>query len=68
MQCKDIQDAHVVELARRWHQDHHENGVVMALMAEGIPEKLALRKVESLVKKGLLEYGSSPYGAWPKED
>lgn len=90
MQCKDIPDERVVELARRWQEagraltaaqrgawirgestGHGVPGVVKALMDEfGIPEKLALVKVESLCRRkngkpALLEYGTSPYYAWP---
>jgi hypothetical protein len=62
----DIPDDHVVELARRW-QDAKVGGVgvVWAMVAEGIPEKLALAKVEHLIDRGLLECGVSPYYAWP---
>lgn len=66
MKCADIADDHVIELARRWHEDHFgQPGVVAALVAEGIPEKLALAKVERLVRRKLLDYGTSPYHAWP---
>lgn len=89
MQCKDIPDEHVVDLARRWQEcgraRHAEMvrwlhggeqpanlapGVVEALVAEGIPRKLAYAKVLSLCerkngKPALLEYGTSPYYAWP---
>jgi hypothetical protein len=36
-----------------------------ALMAEGIPHNLALAKVMHMVERGLLDYGTSPYHAWP---
>ena len=70
MQCKDIADAHVVELAGRWRDEPFGPGVVQALMNEGVPEKLALVKVESLCRRkygkpALLDYGVSPYYAWP---
>ena len=66
MKRSDIPNDHVVDLARRWRIDA-EQGVVAALVAEGVPEKLALRKVEHLVDKGLLDYGTSPYYAWPTD-
>lgn len=65
MKCADIPDDHVIALARRWHEDFSEPGVVAALVAEGIPYKLALTKVELLVRKGKLDYGTSPHYAWP---
>lgn len=89
VQCKDIPDDHVVELARRWHEagraltaaqrgawirgestGHDVPGVVEALVTEGIPEKLAVAKVESLCRPkngrpALLDYGTSSYYAWP---
>ncbi|MEE6273506.1 hypothetical protein V2J56_09125 [Georgenia sp. MJ206] len=40
-------------------------GVVAALVGEGVPEKVALRKVEHMVDRGLLDYGTTPYLAWP---
>jgi hypothetical protein len=70
MQCKDIPDERVVQLAQAW-RDHRGPGVVEALMDEfGIPYKLAYVKVESLCsrkngKPALLEYGVSPNYAWP---
>lgn len=66
MQLKDIPNEHVVELAQRWADDPENTpGVIKALVAEGIPEKLALRKVEKLSDGVILEYGVSPYYAWP---
>jgi len=63
----DIADDHVVELARRWKdRPFAQPGVVAALTAEGIPLKLALAKVEHLVTRGLLDYGVSPFYAWPR--
>lgn len=61
----DIPDEHVIELAARWKADRDSPGVVRALMAEGIPEKLAVAKVEHMTRHGLLEYGVSPNYAWP---
>lgn len=37
------------------------------LIAVGYPEKLAYRKVEKLVDRGLLEFGSTPRFALPTE-
>lgn len=65
MKRSDIPDDHVIELARRWRDEPGSPGAVAALIAEGIPAKLALRKVEHLVERGLLDYGVSPYCAWP---
>jgi len=66
----DIDDQHVVDLARAWQDDDHFTtpGVVAALVAEGVPEKLAVSKVERLVDQDRLEYGTSPYYAWPRDD
>ena len=64
MKRSDIPDQHVIDLARRWN-DPSTPGVVMALVAEGVPEKLALAKVIHLSERGLLDYGVSPYNAWP---
>jgi hypothetical protein len=64
----DISDDHVIELARAWHDaplGSKPPGVVAALMAEGVPEKVALAKVEHMVRRRLLDYGVSPYCAWP---
>lgn len=65
MKRADIPDEHVIDLARHWWQDRRQLGVVEALVAEGIPEKLAIKKVEHLASRGLLDYGVSPYYAWP---
>lgn len=63
----DIPDAHVLELARAWSDAPFSGspGVMEALMAEGIPHNLALAKVMHMVERGLLDYGTSPYHAWP---
>jgi hypothetical protein len=65
VKSSDIPDAHVVELARRWAHQPGQPGVVAALVAEGVPAKLAVHKVERLVARGLLDYGVSPNYAWP---
>ena len=46
--------------------DGRPPGVIAALMAEGVPEKVALAKVLHMCRRGLLEYGTSPYYAWPR--
>jgi hypothetical protein len=65
MKRADIADEHVVELAARWARDYTQPCVLDALIAEGIPPRLALAKVEHLVARGLLDYGVSPRCAWP---
>lgn len=65
MKRSDIPDDHVLDLARRWKADKSAPGVIRALMAESIPERLALAKVEHMISRGLLECGVSPYYAWP---
>lgn len=67
MKRSDISDEHVVQLAQAWRQAPDSNpGVVAALVAEGVPSKLALAKVEHLSERGLLDYGVSPNYAWPR--
>jgi hypothetical protein len=67
--CSDIDADHVVELARQSFSHGGVGlGVVAALVAEGWPERLALAKVEKLVSKGRLDYGVSPYYAWPEPE
>lgn len=69
MKRSDISDEHAIDLARRWQESlrasTRQPGVIDALMAEGVPEKVAYAKVMHLVKRNLLEYGTSPYHAWP---
>lgn len=66
MKCSDIPDDLVIRLAADWKAEpRHSVGVVEALVQRGFPEKLAYRKVERLVYRGLLEYGTSPRYAWP---
>jgi hypothetical protein len=63
----DIDDDHVIELARKWvEQPDDIPGVIAQLVAEGVPEKLAVAKVEHMSDRGLLDYGVSPYYAWPE--
>jgi hypothetical protein len=65
----DIPDEHVLELARAWHDaplGGKPPGVIAALVAEGVPEKVALAKVEHMARRHLLDYGVSPYYAWPR--
>lgn len=63
----DIPDEHVLDLARQWQQHPLSGtpGVVDALVAEGIPRKLATAKVLHMVHRRLLDYGTSPNYAWP---
>lgn len=64
--CSEIPDALVVRLSEAFLILESETGVVMALVAElGIPEKLARVKVERLIHRRFLEFGTSPYYAWP---
>jgi hypothetical protein len=65
MKSSDIDDQHVIDLAQKWRDSALGPGVVMALVAEGVPEKLAFAKVERLVSRGFLDYGTSAYHAWP---
>lgn len=68
MQRSDIAYDHVVNLARRWRDGPFGTpGVVAALVAEGVPAKLARAKVEHLSRRGLLDYGVSVDYAWPNE-
>jgi hypothetical protein len=66
MKRSDISDDHVLDLARRW-QEHwpDQPGVIASLIAEGVPEKVALAKVLHMTARHLLDYGTSPYYAWP---
>jgi hypothetical protein len=64
----DIADDHVLELARAWRESPlgaGVPGVIEALVREGVPEKVALAKVMHMCDRRLLEYGTSPYHAWP---
>lgn len=68
LQRKDIDDQHVIDLAQQWADapgPGHHPGVVLALVAEGIPEKLALSKVEHLSDRDYPDYGTTPYFSWP---
>jgi len=66
MKSADIDDQHVIDLAQAWHEAPLLNpGVVQALIAEGVPKKLAFAKVERLSARGFLDYGVSPSWAWP---
>ena len=69
MKRSELADDHVLALARRWQQDRAglEPGVIAALMAEGVPHKVALAKVEHMTSRGLLDYGVSPNYAWPRD-
>jgi hypothetical protein len=66
MQLKDIPDQHVVALAARWEADPWRQPCVLdALIAEGVPAKLALTKIRRLSDRGYLDWGVSPRCAWP---
>lgn len=66
MKSADIDDQHVIDLAQAWRAGPIGTpGVVAALVAEGVPGKLAITKVMRLVDRGYLEYGTSPTYAWP---
>lgn len=64
MKRSDITDEHVLELARAWQR---REGVptLDALIAEGVPRKVAEAKIEHLHARGLLEIGVSVRCAWP---
>jgi hypothetical protein len=61
----DIADEHVLELASRWRDDKTQPGVIAALVAEGVPQKVALAKVLHMTTRRLLDYGVSANYAWP---
>jgi len=61
---RDVPDELVIEHAAR-RRAGGAPGVVTALMREGVPHNLAYAKVMHLVERGHLDYGTSPYGAWP---
>lgn len=70
MKCSDIDADHVIDLARDWQMRVRAGvlpnpGVIDALVAEGVPEKVAYTKVMKLSDRGRLDYGVSPYYAWP---
>ena len=67
MKRADLADEHVIDLARRWKDGpmFTEPGVYAALVAEGVPEKVAMAKIMHLVKRGLLDYGVSLNFCWP---
>jgi hypothetical protein len=66
----DISDEHVLALAERWRlgwqTGAHQPAVVAALVAEGVPEKMALAKVQHMCRRGLMDYATSPHHAWPR--
>lgn len=67
MKCSDIPDEHVIALARAWHEDKNQPGVYDALVAEGVPPKVAWRKLEKLESRRLLDCGGSVRFAWPTD-
>lgn len=64
MQAKDIPDIHVIELAGSWSAGFGRC-VLDALVDEGVPIKVAMAKIDKLIRRGWLEYGTSPRCAWP---
>lgn len=62
---RDLPDTHVLAHALRSHTVTGQHGAIGALMTEGVPHNLAYAKVMHLVDRGLLDYGTSPYSAWP---
>jgi hypothetical protein len=66
MKCSDIPDEHVVSLAYACRDDGGPC-VLDALVLEGVPEKVAYAKIVKLVKRDVLDYGTSPRCAWPKD-
>ena len=67
MKRSDIDDERVITLARAWKADSSRPGVLAALVAEGVPTKVALSKIEHMTDRGLLEYGVSAAYAWPTQ-
>jgi hypothetical protein len=67
MKRSDIDDQHVIDLAQAWRdaQSVTHPGVLESLVAEGVPHKLAVAKIEHLCNRGYLEYGTSCRYAWP---
>lgn len=49
-----------------WRRGNPRDDCPLTTLARsgGVPEKVALRKIEALVDKGLAEYGVSPAYAW----
>ena len=68
MQCKDIPDVVVLRHAANWRAMPKHCSPVIEALKHTYPEapgKLLYRKVCHLVDRGLMEYGTSPYTAWP---
>lgn len=70
MKRSDIPDLKVLLLANKWmresvFEDGRPQGIVDSLVESGVPFKVALRKVEHMESRGLLESGTSPNYAWP---
>lgn len=67
MKRSDIADEHVLELARAYQDGQFGKriGVYDALVAEGVPSKLAYAKIKHMVDRGLLDYGVSLCYPWP---
>lgn len=67
MKRRDIDDLLVIRGAADWW-DRRDQGTLCVgarLVGMGIPSKLAVAKIEHLVSRGMLEYGVSPWFAWP---
>ena len=62
MQVKDVSDAQVLTLFPACAYEYRR--AIDLLTAQGVPEKVALRKVERLVDRGWLEYGSTIACVW----
>lgn len=74
MKRSDIPDELVLALSHLWSSQSRAwdlgtrgyvpAGVIEMMVASGIPYKVALRKVEHLNDRGLLDYGVSPDYSW----
>lgn len=68
MKRSDISDFLAVVFANAWLEDsENRSGVYASLCALEFPPKVVLAKLEHLVDRGLLEYGTSIAYAWPTE-
>lgn len=74
MKRSDIPDELVLALSHLWSSQlrawelgtrgYTPAGVIECLVAAGVPYKVALRKVEHMCDRDLLDYGVSPDCAW----
>lgn len=62
--CADIPDQLVIDIARMWRAGLR-GCVVDELVSLGVPEKMACAKVDKLVRRGVMDYGTSLRCAWP---